>query len=254
MGCGVLLVHGLCTKGRAEFHSARPYFTKKIRKAKREIVLDIDYADIWKKTLVELKMMMTKATFRTWLQGTQFLRYGDNGRFVVGVRNIYAKDWLESRLYDSVLQVLRHVGDDVLITGLLFEVAGAVVVSEGIERPLAVQFAGFEPYRSNFVQVPKQFFETVLCDGSYVMRIFVGFVISETYGVIMNMRTKERREWWEVSRDGIMRTTGIKSLVSVSKAIYEARNGGFVVREVGFSSYKYRPREEGEQVDVVVDN
>ena len=57
--------------------------------------------------------------------------------------------------------------------------------------------------------MPKQFFEMVLCNGSYVMRVFVGFVIAETYGVIVNLRTKERREWWEASRQEIMRVTGI---------------------------------------------
>ncbi len=72
--------------------------------------------------------------------------------------------------------------------------------------------------------------------------------------MIINMRTKERREWWEVSRKGIMRVTGISSVVSVSKAVNEARRRGYVIQEMGHTAFKYRPREEGEDVDLPVDN
>lgn len=62
----------------------------------------------WKATLGELELQMTKATFNTWLKDTCLLRHQDN-LFVVGVRNAYAKDWLENRLRDTILRTLAAI-------------------------------------------------------------------------------------------------------------------------------------------------
>ncbi len=63
---------------------------------------------VWKATLGELEMQMTRATFTTWLQGTKALSFADD-EFVVGVRNDFAKDWLENRLYDLIVRTLSSV-------------------------------------------------------------------------------------------------------------------------------------------------
>ena len=69
----------------------------------------------WKAALGELEMQMTRATFTTWLQGTRALSC-DNGEFVIGVRNDFAKDWLENRLYDLIARTLTGViGSKVLV-------------------------------------------------------------------------------------------------------------------------------------------
>ncbi len=67
----------------------------------------------WKSTLGELELQMTRATFNTWLKGTRVVDC-EEGKFVIGVRNDFAKDWLENRLQDTVLRTLagiigRHV-------------------------------------------------------------------------------------------------------------------------------------------------
>ncbi len=62
----------------------------------------------WKAALGELEMQMTRATFTTWLQGTRALSRAGN-EFVVGVRNFFAKDWLENRLYDLIVRTLSNV-------------------------------------------------------------------------------------------------------------------------------------------------
>jgi chromosomal replication initiator protein len=53
-------------------------------------------------------MQMTRATFNTWLQGTKALACHDD-EFVIGVRNDFAKDWLENRLYDVIVRTLSGV-------------------------------------------------------------------------------------------------------------------------------------------------
>ena len=63
---------------------------------------------VWKAALGELEMQMTRATFTTWLQGTRALSCVDN-EFVIGVRNDFAKDWLENRLYDLIVRTVSGV-------------------------------------------------------------------------------------------------------------------------------------------------
>lgn len=59
----------------------------------------------WKATLGELELQMTKATFNTWLKDARLLAKEEDA-FVIGVRNDYAKDWLENRLHDTILRTL----------------------------------------------------------------------------------------------------------------------------------------------------
>lgn len=71
----------------------------------------MDATEAWQATLGELQLQMTKATFNTWLKETQLVSY-DNNMYVIGVRNDYAKDWLENRLHDTILRTLVDVAGD----------------------------------------------------------------------------------------------------------------------------------------------
>ena len=62
----------------------------------------------WKATLGELELQMTKATFNTWLRDARMLACEEN-EYVIGVRNDYAKDWLENRLHDTILRTLSAI-------------------------------------------------------------------------------------------------------------------------------------------------
>lgn len=59
----------------------------------------------WQAALGQLQMEMPRASFDTWVRGTNFLSY-ENGVFKVGARNKYACDWLENRLLSTVSRLL----------------------------------------------------------------------------------------------------------------------------------------------------
>ena len=59
----------------------------------------------WKSVLEQLQTDMPRASFDTWVRDTQALSYAD-GVLTVAVRNAYARDWLESRLVDTVNRML----------------------------------------------------------------------------------------------------------------------------------------------------
>jgi chromosomal replication initiator protein len=74
---------------------------------------------VWSAALGELQLQMTQATFDTWLRGARFLKYED-GSFVVGVKNGYAKDWLENRLLPTIKRTLARLAG--CATGIRFVV------------------------------------------------------------------------------------------------------------------------------------
>lgn len=64
---------------------------------------------LWQDALTSLKGQMTRATFDTWLRGTKALRInGDGNTLVVQVKNQYAIEWLEDKLYSLISKALHY--------------------------------------------------------------------------------------------------------------------------------------------------
>ena len=59
----------------------------------------------WQSVLGQLQMEMPRASFDTWVRDTKPVSYQD-GTLTVGVRNAYARDWLENRLASTVNRLL----------------------------------------------------------------------------------------------------------------------------------------------------
>ncbi len=59
----------------------------------------------WQATLGQLQMEMPKAAYDTWVRDAELLSYED-GSFMIGVQNAYARDWLQSRLSSTITRLL----------------------------------------------------------------------------------------------------------------------------------------------------
>ena len=59
----------------------------------------------WSSVLTQLQMDMPRASFETWVLGTQALGW-ENDVLLVSTRNAYARDWLDSRLTSTVQRLL----------------------------------------------------------------------------------------------------------------------------------------------------
>jgi chromosomal replication initiator protein len=59
----------------------------------------------WHAALGQLQLEMQKAAFDTWAKDAELISYED-GSFVIGVHNAYARDWLQSRLSSKVTRLL----------------------------------------------------------------------------------------------------------------------------------------------------
>ncbi len=64
--------------------------------------------DAWQATLGQLELQLNRATFDTWLKGSEVLAYED-GEFVIRVRHAYAKDWLEQHLNSQIIEMLGRI-------------------------------------------------------------------------------------------------------------------------------------------------
>jgi chromosomal replication initiator protein len=62
----------------------------------------------WQAAVGQLQMEMPKATFDTWVRPIELIAYED-GLFMMGVQNAYARDWLESRLSSTVTRLLTGI-------------------------------------------------------------------------------------------------------------------------------------------------
>ncbi len=64
--------------------------------------------EAWTAALGELQVLMTPATFNTWLRDCHLLGYED-GTFVLGVPNAFARDWLDNRLRSTITRTLTGI-------------------------------------------------------------------------------------------------------------------------------------------------
>lgn len=67
-----------------------------------------DARRVWETTLGELQVQMPRETFDAWLRDTRVLAHED-GSYIIGVPNAYAREWLDKRLKKVVLRILRQI-------------------------------------------------------------------------------------------------------------------------------------------------
>jgi chromosomal replication initiator protein len=65
-------------------------------------------AEIWQTAYGELELQLPPETFNTWLRGARLVAH-EGGTFIIGVPNIYAREWLEQRLKKAVIRTLERL-------------------------------------------------------------------------------------------------------------------------------------------------
>ena len=96
----------------------------------------------WQSVLGQLQMEMPRASFDTWVRDTKPVSYKDS-TLTIGVRNAYARDWLESRLASTVNR---------LLVGILNSTVDVHFIVHGLENERIVDEApspvsGYAPTR-----------------------------------------------------------------------------------------------------------
>jgi len=106
----------------------------------------MDAEQAWQSALGQLQMEMPKASFDTWVRDTKIVTYED-GLFTIGVRNAYARDWLDSRLSSTVRRLLIGIMNRDVEVSFVVTNEGGIPHTEGNNDVLPDQepAAGDEP-------------------------------------------------------------------------------------------------------------
>jgi len=88
----------------------------------------------WQATLGQLQLEMSKASFDTWVSSAEFLGYNaETGCFEIGVKNAYARDWLEDRLSAKMARLLTGMLGNPVTTKI--KVGSAITQTSKTKRP-----------------------------------------------------------------------------------------------------------------------
>ncbi len=114
----------------------------------------------WQAAMGQLQMEMPKAAFDTWVRGTQYVTYED-GAFIIGVQNAYARDWLDSRLTSTIAR---------LLTGIMNRTVSVrfVVWQNSGDNPASDPPAAPQPADENWVEYAEDSYEEAISDQSAV--------------------------------------------------------------------------------------
>lgn len=70
------------------------------------------HQDLWKSTLVEIELEVSKANFNTWFKNT-YIKKQEGGTIYLCVPNQFVKDWLSNKYHSFILKYLRRFGENV---------------------------------------------------------------------------------------------------------------------------------------------
>jgi chromosomal replication initiator protein len=88
----------------------------------------------WQSVLGQLQMEMPRASFDTWVRDTKAVSY-QNGTLTIGVRNAYARDWLESRLASTVSRLLVGIMNASVSVNFIVNVSDSETILDETPHP-----------------------------------------------------------------------------------------------------------------------
>jgi chromosomal replication initiator protein len=116
----------------------------------------------WQSVLAQLQMEMPRASYDTWVRDTRPTAYED-GVITVGVRNAYARDWLESRLATTVSRLLIGIlNSNVAVEFVVSQVNETDSHTEPDAEPVAssIEITTPEPKSRHVTLNPRYTFDT----------------------------------------------------------------------------------------------
>jgi chromosomal replication initiator protein len=116
----------------------------------------------WQSVLSQLQMEMPRASYDTWVRDTRPMAY-ENGVITVGVRNAYARDWLESRLAATVSRLLIGILNSNVTVEFVVSQAGegdSRSDSEAERAPASIEITPPEPKPRHVTLNPRYTFDT----------------------------------------------------------------------------------------------
>lgn len=128
----------------------------------------MDLKGVWEAAKGELQLQMTKATYDTWISNTFPLAYED-GTFIIGVHNTYAKEWLENRLQTIIKRTLIRLTNETAEVKFVVRPRPEDRESSSLPTPLLEAKAAApqsQPSSPTSMLIPHYTFDTFIVGGS----------------------------------------------------------------------------------------
>jgi len=91
----------------------------------------MDTSSAWQTVLGELEVSLSKANFTTWFKNTKLISSRE-GHIVIGVPNIFTKEWLENKYHKQIAEALHKALPDV--RSITYQVGTTLPEEEKIEE------------------------------------------------------------------------------------------------------------------------
>lgn len=95
----------------------------------------MDQSGVWQAVLGELEVGLSRANFTTWFKNTSIID-NENSNIVIGVPNIFTKEWLENKYHKQIAEALRKFVPD--LKSITYQVGGVARSKEAEEIPEAI--------------------------------------------------------------------------------------------------------------------
>jgi chromosomal replication initiator protein len=138
--------------------------------------------EAWKSTLGEIELSMSGRSTFTWLKGAKLVTYED-GQFVIGVTNGYAKEWLEQRNKSEIKRLLtERMGRSVDVSFVVISASGqlsnaVVTARNSAPQPATQSVSGHAPVASAPAPAVQQAAPGGNGDGLNPRYVFDAFVV-----------------------------------------------------------------------------
>ena len=100
---------------------------------------------VWRKVLSDLAIQMPAGSYDTWVRDTWVMGFED-GEFIIGLPNAYARDWLENRLRASIKRKLQLIMGRSMVQ-VTFRVQAKPVTDGPNARPVPLYENGWDTKR-----------------------------------------------------------------------------------------------------------
>jgi chromosomal replication initiator protein len=78
---------------------------------KIKIPMDEKNQLLWNAVLGELELVLSKASFTTWLKNT-FIMHNDSGRVTIGVPNTFSQAWLKQKYHQQIYKIIQSKSEE----------------------------------------------------------------------------------------------------------------------------------------------
>jgi chromosomal replication initiator protein len=150
-----------------------------------------DAKEIWEIARSQLRLQMTKSTYETWVRDTVCLAHED-GAFVIGVPNAYAKDWLSQRLRSVIKRTLTSIVGRAVELTFVVKTSTTADAPDAPAKPLLEIEDSWEPPIREAATLdgtnlnPRYTFDTFIVGSSNRMAHAVALSVAERPGTAYN--------------------------------------------------------------------